>query len=140
MPSPGGNSGPFSLSFYITEKIPDLSDAAAFPGDIGLSSGTVTLVPVGPGNNISGICVPDFSSVTGQGYEDKLKITCYFDDVPVNTYRVEADIENEAWHNRFERPVGSYFNTSAIVRLLIFSRAQPFTGAGAGRRTAQFNR
>jgi hypothetical protein len=39
----------------------------------------------------------------------------------------------EAGRNRFERPVGSYFNTSEMVRFFLVIQAQPFTGADTQR-------
>ena len=50
----------------------------------------MTLEPVGPGQPVYGTCVTDFSSVAGLSYDDEVTVTCTFEDVPVNTYTVEA--------------------------------------------------
>jgi PKD repeat protein len=88
--TPGGDSGPFSLTVYVSETEPDLPEASAALGDISLASVSVNLVPVGPGSPVSGVCTP--GTVVGTGYDSVLPVTCAFDDVPVNTYAVEVTV------------------------------------------------
>jgi hypothetical protein len=50
----------------------------------------MSLVPVGPGGPVDGICTP--GDVTGQGYESELPVICDFDKVPVNTYSMSVTV------------------------------------------------
>jgi hypothetical protein len=83
---PGGDSDIFLLTVYISEVIPDDPEGLAQPGDINLAEVSVTLQPVGPGGEVTGICIP--GNVTGSLYDAGLPITCSFDSVEVNTYTV----------------------------------------------------
>jgi VCBS repeat-containing protein len=85
--TPGGNSGGFSLTFYVVEEWPDQpNDGSQQYGDLNKIAGadvTVSLVPVGQGSSVSGAC--SLQPVAGTGYDQVLEVQCAFDDVPVNT-------------------------------------------------------
>jgi len=86
----GGTSGVFDLSVDVQELLPELVTAGGnLPGDIGLAVISLTLVPVGPGSPVVGICTPD-NDPTPLDYNGVLTATCSFVKVPVNTYTVEA--------------------------------------------------
>ncbi|HSM44208.1 MAG TPA: putative Ig domain-containing protein, partial [Acidimicrobiia bacterium] len=71
---PGGTSVPFTLAASITtpyEDGPTLSDGNPM----------IELIPVGPGETVVGDC----------SFDDTI-LSCDFDEVPVNTYSVEASI------------------------------------------------
>jgi hypothetical protein len=90
--TPGGDSGLFSLTVDVNETQPDLPVGMAAFGEVLLADVSMTLAPVGPGSPSVGACVP--GTVTGIGYDDAaLPVTCTFDDVPVNTYTVEATVD-----------------------------------------------
>ena len=113
--SPGGNSDTFSLTVYVTELQPD-AGSYPNPGDIGLAQVTMQLSPVGPGGPAVGVCTP--GTVTGNGYEAILPYTCLFDDVPVNTYTVEASV------------IGFYYTGYNEDVLVVFDPSLGFTTGG----------
>jgi PKD repeat protein len=86
--APGSNaSEPFSMVVTVKELEPDLAAYLAAAGDINLAQVSMILQPVGPGGSVTSACVPTpVNPVTGYG--DVLTVTCYFDDVPVNTYSI----------------------------------------------------
>jgi hypothetical protein len=88
---------------------------AAF-GEIGLADVPMTLEPVGPGSPSVGMCVPGV--VTGSGYDAVLPVTCTFDDVPVNTYTVEATVD------------GGYFAGYNEDVLVVYDPSLGFTTGG----------
>jgi hypothetical protein len=106
---PGGDSEPFSLTMYITERQPDLpanpSDGVA-PGDISRASFAVTLVPVGPGGLVSAISCN--SSLAPDGYAGEITINCDFDGVPVNTYTLQVVVDGGYYTGLFEDVVVVY--------------------------------
>ena len=114
--SDGGNSGPFSLLVEIREKEPDLPAVAGLPGDIGLAQVSMALIPVGPGNSVSGICTA--GAVAGGGYDSVLPVSCAFDDVPVNLYTVKVDI------------AGDYYTGESETTLVIYDPSLGFTTGG----------
>jgi VCBS repeat-containing protein len=83
-----GGTGAVQLSVLVGEVFPDLPEGSAAPGDIANAEVTMMLVPVGPGSNVSGVCLP--GAVAGTGYDAILPVTCTFADVEVNTYTAEA--------------------------------------------------
>jgi len=86
----GGTSGQFTLRVLVSEQQPDAAAGAPLPGDISLASVEMTLVPVGPGGTISGVCT--VQSVIDDGYAGVLPVDCLFDDVPVNVYTVTSTV------------------------------------------------
>jgi hypothetical protein len=91
----GGNSGVFSITVtvqeaYDTNMLEPVGEPLVAPGNIGLAEVSITLVPVGPGGPVAGICEP--AGVTGLGYDAQLEVACEFDDVPVNTYVVQTTV------------------------------------------------
>jgi hypothetical protein len=106
---PGGDSEPFSLSVYVTERVPDLpanpGDGVA-PGDISRASVTVTLAPVGPGSPVSPTSCT--TSVAPVGYAGEMTITCDFDSVPVNTYTLQVVVGGGYYTGLFEDVVVIY--------------------------------
>ena len=115
--SPGGDSGPFSMTVFVQEMWPDQAAVLAAAGDISLAVVSMQLVPVGPGSAVSGTCVPD--GVTGTGYDAVLTATCDFDDVPVNTYTAKATADT----------TGYYAGTGEDV-LVVFDPSLGFTTGG----------
>ena len=113
-----GLSGMFSLAVLVKETIPDLPAGSNLPGDISKAVVTMSLVPVGPGNTIHGICNPDTTNVSGSAYSDELLVTCDFDDIPVNVYSVEVDV------------VGNYYTGSGEDVLVVYDPDLGFTTGG----------
>jgi len=94
--TPGGSSGEFSLLVDVQELLPDAGcpgcdTACDCPGDIGQASINMKLSPVGPGGPIAGTCIP-ISVTGGTGYDAILVASCTFDNVPVNVYSVEVEV------------------------------------------------
>jgi hypothetical protein len=114
--SPGGDSGPFSLTVYVTETQPDQPPGSAAPGDISLAEVSISLVPVGPGGSFSGTCTP--GGVTGSGYGAEMAVTCTFDDIEVNTYAVEVTVD------------GGYYSGSGEDVLVVYDPSLGFTTGG----------
>ena len=115
--SAGGNSGAFDLTVHLFEAQPDLADAAAYPGDIGLVNVSMILSPVGPGSPVQGLCTAD--PVSGTGYDAIQTVTCSFNDVPVNTYTVQISGE------------GGYYSGYAEDVLVVYDPSLGFaTGGG----------
>jgi hypothetical protein len=106
---PGGDSGSFSLTLYITEKVPDLpanpADGVA-PGDISRADFAVTLVPVGLGGLVDPISCN--SSLAPIGYAGELTVNCNFDGVPVNTYTLQVIVDGGYYAGLFEDVVVIY--------------------------------
>jgi hypothetical protein len=101
---PGGDSGPFSLTMYVTETEPDLpadpADGVA-PGDISRANVTVELVPVGAGGPVSSItCSSAFDA--SFGYAGEVTVTCELDAVPVNTYTFEVTVDGDYYTGYYE--------------------------------------
>jgi uncharacterized protein YycO len=114
---PGGNSGPFSLTVYVSETQPDQPVDSSAPGDISLAGVSVSLVPVGPGSPVDGACTP--GTVTGSGYDALLPVTCGFDGVAVNAYTVQVEVS------------GGYYTGSAEDVLTVYDPSLGFaTGGG----------
>jgi hypothetical protein len=116
---PGGASGPFSLTAYVTEKQPDLPAdgvSGVAPGDISRAAVTMALVPVGPGSPIPGSCATSVDTTIG--YAGELTLVCDFDDVPVNTYSVEVTVG------------GGYYAEVAEDVLVVFDPSLGFTTGG----------
>ena len=117
--SPGGESGPFSLAFYVTETEPDLPadpGAGVAPGDISRASVAVTLVPVGPGGEEFPLSCA--ASVDPVGYAGEITVACDFDEVPVNTYTVVVVVD------------GGYYAGSSEDVLVIYDPSLGFTTGG----------
>ncbi|MHC4063103.1 MAG: hypothetical protein ACYSUI_01175 [Planctomycetota bacterium] len=115
--APGGDSGPFSVTVFVSEAQPDQSAVQpALPGDISLASLTMSLVPVGPGGSVTGTCSDDGG--VGTGYGAMLTVTCSFDDVPVNTYTAQVTVDN-----------GYYVGSGEDV-LAVFDPSLGFTTGG----------
>jgi len=115
--TPGGNSGSFSLVVDLIETIPDAADNAPYAGDIGLVTVSATLEPVGPGSPYTGDC--SVVELVGEGYGAVKSVTCWFDDVAVNTYVVRMAIE------------GDYYTGVGEDALTIFDPSLGFvTGGG----------
>jgi hypothetical protein len=114
--SPGGECGEFALAVLVSETLPDAADNQAAPGDINLAEVAMTLRPVGPGSPVSGACTADPAS--GNGYEAVMRVGCTFDDVPVNTYTVEATA------------AGDYYTGYAEDVLVVYDPSLGFTTGG----------
>ncbi len=114
---PDGDSGPFSLTVYVSETQPDQSAVQpALSGDISHAVVSMTLGPVGPGASVVGTCVP--VGVSGSGYDAVLTVACDFDDVPVNTYAVQATV------------AGGYYGGELEDVLVVFDPSLGFTTGG----------
>ena len=110
---PGGDSGAFSLTVLVQETLPDNAEAGpAAAGDIDNAVVDISLVPVGPGPTVSptGACTEDFSLDTG--YDQVLTVTCYFDNVPVNTYSVDATVNVIGYYSGFVDDVLTVYDPS----------------------------
>jgi cysteine-rich repeat protein len=107
---PGGNSGPFSLTVYVTETQPDEPVSTTAPGDISLAQVAITLQPVGPGSPYSGTCIP--AGVTGTGYNAELPVTCSFNNVPVNTYSANVTVNYSGYYSGSNEDVLVVFDPS----------------------------
>ena len=119
--SPGGDSGPFTLAFDVTELQPDLPVDSGAAGDIALVTAddvSVTLVPVGPGSSITPSCT--LGAVVDDGYAGALPVVCEFDGVPVNTYGVEVVVS------------GEYYEGEGEDVLTVFDPSLGFTTGGGG--------
>jgi hypothetical protein len=114
---PRGDSGPFSLTVYVSEAQPDQSAVQpALPGDISHAVASMTLQAIGPGPSVVGTCGP--VEVSGSGYEAVLTVACDFDDVPVNTYTVQVTVD------------GGYYGGTAEDVLVVFDPSLGFTTGG----------
>jgi hypothetical protein len=117
--APGGDSLPFSLTFQVVEKQPDLpADPAGSgaPGDISRANVQVSLVPVGPGATQSpGSCSV---SVAPVGYAGEMTIVCGFGGVPVNTYTVQVIVD------------GGYYAADGEDVLTVYDPSLGFTTGG----------
>ena len=93
----GGDSGVFSLFFsaWETSDPDDPNDGTAEFGDLNNAQGFMTLNPVGPGGPITIPCVKiePLPAYPGEGYAQVALFECVFDEVPVNTYEVMADVD-----------------------------------------------
>jgi hypothetical protein len=93
----GGDSGVFSLFFSAWEKSdPDYPhDGTAEFGDLNNAQGFITLNPVGPGGPITVMCIKldPLPVYPGEGYGQVILFECIFDEVPVNTYEVLAEVD-----------------------------------------------
>ncbi|UCH58259.1 MAG: hypothetical protein JSV61_08520, partial [Anaerolineales bacterium] len=115
----GGNSGPFSLTMYVVEKVPDLPAdgiSGVAPGDISRANVSVTLVPVGPGGNLSPLACS--TSVDPGGYAGEITVVCDFDGIPVNTYMVEVIVD------------GGYYSGADESVLVVYDPSLGFTTGG----------
>jgi hypothetical protein len=113
---PGGSSGSFSLTVLASETRPDLPASGSRPGDISNAAISMDLVPVGPGGTVAGTCTQ--GAVSGVDYDAILPITCNFDEVPVNTYTVQAVIG------------GGYYDGYGEDVLVVYDPSLGFTTGG----------
>jgi len=109
-----GVSGSFELSVNVRESYPDIGTAPQ-PGDISLAHIVMQLVPVGPGGSEDGSCS---RTVTGVGYDAILRVTCSFDEVPVNTYTVQVS------------DGGGYYGSEGEDVLVVYDPSLGFTSGG----------
>jgi hypothetical protein len=115
---PGGVSGPFSLTMYVTEKQPDLPAdgvSGVAPGDISRANVAVAVVPVGPGSGPSFSCTASFAPV---GYAGEITIVCDFAAVEVNVYTVQVTVD------------GGYYTGYNEDVLVIYDPSLGFTTGG----------
>jgi len=116
---PGGDSGPFTLIAYVTEKVPDLPAdgvSGVAPGDISRANVAVALVPVGPGSPVSISCALTVDPSTG--YAGQITLVCDFDGVPVNTYTFQVLID------------GGYYGGLGEDVLVVYDPSLGFTTGG----------
>ncbi|MHC5112464.1 MAG: cadherin-like domain-containing protein [Planctomycetota bacterium] len=101
----GGNSGIFYMYFAAWETDdPDFPhDGTAQFGDLNEMVPYMTLIPVGPGGPVDGICdfIPPLPVYPGEGYSQVALFECEFDDVPVNTYEVIAAVDGASDTTRY---------------------------------------
>jgi hypothetical protein len=101
----GGDSGVFSLFFSAFETSdPDFPhDGTAEFGDLNNAEGFITLIPVGPGGPITVLCakLDPLPIYPGEGYGQVILFECVFDEVPVNTYEVLAEVDGLSDITRF---------------------------------------
>jgi hypothetical protein len=111
----GGDSGPFTFDLSMRELIPD-EGTDPFPGDIVLAQAAVALVPVGPGSTVEPTsCTSD---VTGTGYDATLRLSCNFDQVPVNTYAAVVEVQD------------GYYQTAAEDVLTVYDPTLGYASGG----------
>jgi PKD repeat protein len=114
---PGGNSPEFTLTAYVQETTPDEAVCGPDPGDMWDAQVDMTLMPVGPGSPVTTLCTQ--VGVAGDGYNAVLEVACTFDDVPVNTYWVQATV------------VGGYYESGfAEDVLVVYDPSLGFTTGG----------
>ncbi len=113
--SAGGDSGPFTLTAYVTEKEPDLPAGSSHPGDISRANVAVAIIPVGPGSPVNPTCT---TSVDPGGYAGEITVVCEFDGVPVNTYTVTVTID------------GGYYAGTGEDVLIVYDPSLGFTTGG----------
>jgi PKD repeat protein len=115
--TPGGDSPAFSLTAHVQETTPDVAVCGADPGAINLAQVRINLVPVGPGSTITALCSE--TGVVGAGYDAILTVACAFDNIPVNTYWVQAVV------------IGDYY-VSGLAEdvLVIYDPSLGFTTGG----------
>jgi hypothetical protein len=123
---PGEDSGPFSLSVEVTEfdDPNNVLGDSNLAGNISLASVAVQLVPVGPGPTVGPIlCVdpltPGLVDPDSPFNYDVLTVACSFDDVPVNTYSVQATVN-----------LGGFYAGTGEDVLTIFDPSLGFTTGG----------
>ena len=96
--TPGGDSPAFVLRADISELVPDIATVAGHPGDIGLAQVRMTLSGVGPGTSSPvAECVPESADPASDGYAQHMIVVCAFDDVEVNTYHVQVEVDGDYW-------------------------------------------
>lgn len=111
--TPGGVSGPFTLTVHVSESQPDEPIERAGAGDIANAEVSVSLVPVGPGATINPRC----GSTTSGSVQTT---TCDIDaGVPVNTYTVAVEING-----------GGYYTGSGEDVLTVYDPSLGFTTGG----------
>ncbi len=118
--SPGGDSGAFVLAADVME----FDDPFAVVGDsklagnILLADVSMTLVPVGPGLSVppSGVCSGVISSGIPDGESahdyDILTVNCPFDEVPVNTYTLQVNVDTDGYYTGSGEDVLTVFDPS----------------------------
>ena len=111
-----GGTGTVELAVALRETTPDLPDQAAAPGDIANAQVSVTLVPVGPGSPVEGVCAAGAPAATG--YDAALPVSCTFTDVPVNTYTVSVEVD------------GGYYTGGAEDVVTVYDPSLGFTTGG----------
>jgi subtilisin family serine protease len=114
--SPGGNSGPFSMTVHVEETEPDLATVAPAAGSIANAVVSMSLVPIGTGGSQAGTCVQ--VGVTGAGYGEVLEVRCDFNNVPVNTYAATVTVD------------GGYYTGGGEDVLTVFDKSLGFTTGG----------
>ncbi|MGD2128466.1 MAG: cadherin-like domain-containing protein [Lysobacterales bacterium] len=112
----GEDSVNFSLMFTVSETQPDSATASARAGDIEKSVATIELNPVGPGSKVSpaGPCTVSSNEALADNalsYSEALTVTCDFENVPVNTYSVDA-IVNGGYYAGADDDVLTVFDPS----------------------------
>jgi hypothetical protein len=115
---PGGVSGSFSLTMYVTETEPDLPAdgvSGVAPGDISRANVAVTVVPVGPGSGPSFSCTTSFAP---GGYAGVITVICDFTGVEVNVYTVQVTVD------------GGYYTGYGEDVLVIYDPSLGFTTGG----------
>src|SRR5437667_3536105 len=101
--SPGGSSGPFSISVAVAETSPEPNGGGlAMPGDINKADVSITLTPVGPG------APPTPTSCTSSVSSSTKTFTCNFNAVAVNTYSVVASVTGNYYKGFWEDVVTVY--------------------------------
>lgn len=121
----GGDSPAFTLAFDLRElDIPNnvLADAN-LAGDITMAQVSMTLVPVGPGPSVAGVCTPQapvaWVADPDSPYDYEMRtVVCAFDNVPVNTYSVEVSV------------FGGYYRGGNEDVLTVFDPSLGFTTGG----------
>lgn len=101
----GGDSGPFPLFFSAIETSDpdDPNDGTADFGDLNNMSGFMTLTPVGPGGPLTVACtlIPPLPIYPAEGYGQVAVFQCDFDDIPVNTYEILAEVDGLSDNTRY---------------------------------------
>jgi VCBS repeat-containing protein len=124
---PEGDSGEFLLYFSAWETTDPEDfphDGSAAPGDLNEMVPYMELVPVGPGGPEPGVC--DFFAPLPNpldGYGQVAVFECVFDQVPVNTYEVNAWVDGSSMTTRY------YFGGDDGV-LVVYDPSLGFTTGG----------
>jgi hypothetical protein len=93
----GGDSGVFSMFFsaWETSDPDDPNDGTAEFGNLNNAQGFITLNPVGPGGPITVMCIKldPLPMYPAEGYGQVVLFECVFNEIPVNTYEVLAEVD-----------------------------------------------
>jgi VCBS repeat-containing protein len=96
----GGTTGPFSMTVYVSETLPDLPVESAAPGDIAKANVDMSLIALGSGASVGPSSCD--SSTIGVGYDAVQEVTCTFDQVDVEIYALAVAMTGDFYQGGTE--------------------------------------